>query len=143
MIFKASFAFLFLWAVPLFVEALSFSPAKGIELRTAPLIGGPPWLPIHVKVVINDSYVFDYVPSNATSKETLFKLVTLQSVPAEARATFTGWKDAEDNLNTDEYVDRAQKFCEVYDKDLHLVYNNCWTFAFQILQHVRRIDKDT
>ena len=128
--FSMSFVFLFLWSITL-VDALSFTATKGIELRTSPLIGGPSWFPVHVKVVIDDKHVFDYVPLNPTSKQTMKKLVYFQAVPAEARIMSTITNDDDDQ--TIEYVHRAQQFCELYSKDLHLLYTNCWMFSFKII----------
>jgi hypothetical protein len=100
-------------------------------IRPASLIGGPPWLPVHCQVVIDKKNVFDFVPINATEPVTLQKLVTLQSVPALARA-----RTKNGNLNEDQYICQATKFCEGYDKQLHLVTNNCWSFAFELIRFV-------
>ena len=115
------------------VNSLSFRATERIKLQTSPLIGGPSWLPVHVKVVIDENHAFDFVPLNPTSKDTLRKLVSLQAVPAEARILRSS-NDERDN----EYVYRARTFCERYSKRLHLVSNNCWTFAFEIIQYIMK-----
>jgi hypothetical protein len=117
---------------PLPLLAFSIQATSRIQLQPSPLIGGPAWLPVHVKVVIDEKYVFDYVPRNAASTETLKRLVTLQAVPAQARSWIA--EDEDDTHNI--YAQRAQEFCEQYSKDLHLIRNNCWTFAFEMIQHV-------
>ena len=59
-------------------------------LENSPLIGGPSWLPLHVKVILEDdddrvAHRWDFVPINATSFATLRKLLMLRAVPAEIR----------------------------------------------------------
>ena len=130
-----------------------------IRLQTAPLIGGPSWLPVHVKVLIlpctrKDNGVsedecsrFDYVPLNPTSKDTLRNLLLLRAVPAQARyrirppkdvASPTGEKILLNSLKYDRRNECAETFCANYDKELHLWSNNCWTFAFELITHVLR-----
>ena len=94
------------------VNSLSFHATERIKLQTSPLIGGPSWLPVHVKVVIDENHAFDFVPLNPTSKDTLRKLVSLQAVPAEARILRSS-NDERDN----EYVYRARTFCERYQRN--------------------------
>lgn len=98
-----------------------------IRLEMHPLLGGPSWLPVHVKVVVGEVNRYDFVPQNATSPETLKKLLSLQDVPADARSFLSDQCD-------DLYSRRANRFCQEYSKDLHLITNNCWTFAFELVQ---------
>jgi len=112
------------------VQAFSISVGDRIRLETAPLVGGPVWLPLHVKVIVDDDFIFDFVPKNATSRETLQKLLSLQSVPAEAR---TKWKPGAFGTI---YSQRATGFCSQYARDLHLIENNCWTFALDLVRFV-------
>lgn len=67
-----------------------------IHLEASPLIGGPSWLPLHVKVVVerpfvNDTAAFslrhkwDLIPVNATSEATLQQLLLLRTVPSQIR----------------------------------------------------------
>ena len=168
-------------------------PVHRIRLETSPLIGGPAWLPLHVKVVLKNRELFhqwDLIPIDATNATTLQKLISLQPVPAQIRyrlyATsqksidqvssqqeLLGTKiyDADtlpkmsgntnmtiDNaivptekyfvLNLDEdcvgqeqlYIEQAHRFCQSYlvrtNMKLHLIRNNCWTFAFQLVYNV-------
>jgi hypothetical protein len=141
------------------VEAWSIPVVPGISLQTAPLIGGPSWLPLHVKMVIFDpesssleydalpseqqqkEFRFDYVPLNPTSPETLQKLLLLQPVPAEARKSPNVFLKTDTTASlTRHRVQRALDFCETYDKDLQLLSNNCWTFCFELLDHIQRDD---
>jgi hypothetical protein len=133
---------------------------RRIELKASPLIGGPSWLPLHCKVVVDDgAFVFDYVPKDPTSTDTIRKLILLQSVPAEARirkappsrgvntTDLPGGDHVSpgeicDGSADDWYVHRAVHFCRNYRKDLHLVTNNCWSFAFDLIRHVV-VDADT
>ena len=121
------------------VYSFSIPVADRVRLDTAPLIGGPSWLPLHVKVVVDDVHVFDYVPLNATSTETLQNLLSLQTVPAEVRVKISS-KDVASSSNT-VYSMRASQFCEDYTKDLHLIQNNCWTFAFDLVRFILRDDR--
>jgi hypothetical protein len=76
-----------------------WQPEYRLRLKTAPLVGGPLWLPLHVKVIIenecclsvNDtatlslSHQWDLIPINATNISTLQQLLLLQSVPSQIR----------------------------------------------------------
>jgi hypothetical protein len=117
------------------VEGLTFPINPFIEIRPAPLISGPSWLPLHCQVVLGQKTVFDFVPINATQTETLQKLLALQSVPAVARIRTEGSEDV-NRFKTSKLVDRAVVFCQEYDRDLHLVYNNCWTFAYDLVWYI-------
>ena len=126
------------------ITALTFNFAKDISLKLAPLVGGPRWLPVHVKVILCDAHGFDFVPLNPTSVDTLQKLLTLQAVPAEARI-LPSYRSSSDSSTTgtsneeqSAYVLRAREFCTQYNKDLHLVKNNCWSFAFDIINYVMK-----
>lgn len=106
--------------------ALSLSP----QLRRKPLIGGPPWLKVHVQVCVTNELTCDFIPLDATKDSTLAKLITLQSVPGEIR---TIWRVREETI----VARRAIDYCEKYEStDLHLLYNNCWTFALGLLWHL-------
>ena len=59
-------------------------------LENSPLIGGPSWLPLHIKVILEDGnrkvvHRWDFVPLDATNFATLRQLLLLQAVPAEIR----------------------------------------------------------
>mmetsp|Transcript_15411 Transcript_15411/g.31606 ORF Transcript_15411/g.31606 Transcript_15411/m.31606 type:complete len:171 (-) Transcript_15411:1203-1715(-) len=128
------------------VKAFQLTINKRVAIKSSPLIGGPSWLPVHCKVVVNDSYLFDFVPLNADSMETIKKLMTLQPVPATVRVVQKSRKretdessepsDGEDDELTKLYEERAVQFCQKYDEDLHLIKNNCWSFAFDLLRNV-------
>ena len=157
-----------------------------IRLKTAPLIGGPKWLPLHVKVIIvNDVAAssedqdiqkqkkeyfsrFDYVPLNPTSIYTLLSLISLKAVPAHARcrippsfpqaiavveANDDNSNPADDEKNGEEekqqlnilYTSRieyAKEYCVGYDKKLHLLSNNCWTFALDLTTYILKREKE-
>jgi hypothetical protein len=90
-------------------------------------------LPVHVKVIVDEEHIFDYVPQNATSPATLTRLLWLQAVPADPRI----FSDT-DGKNVSSSVERARAFCKEYDKDLHVVTNNCWTFALDLISYIQR-----
>jgi hypothetical protein len=68
-------------------------------LQASPLIGGPSWLPIHVKVVVSadtsaasngveslkEQFAFDFVPVDATSPSTMAELLQLKHVEGTIR----------------------------------------------------------
>jgi len=115
-------------------QAFSIPITKNVYLETAPLIGGPSWLPVHVKVVLDEVNKYDFVPKDAMSPETVQRLLSLKPVAAEARA-----------FRVDPgsfYSERASQFCKDYSKDLHLVTNNCWFFAIELLQFVLMPDEE-
>jgi hypothetical protein len=189
-----------------------------LHLETSPLVGGPSWLPLHVKVLLetNDfipangapslssQHQWDLIPVMPTNKSTLTKLTTLQYVPAQIRyrvykisqyndtnnnKSFPGLPytiiyDSEtldgmseniilligdcinfnsieatsllclenvpcDNFNHDDQdlVQRAHKFCIQYmlrnNMKMHLLTNNCWAFALQLILHLVKSDKQS
>ena len=72
----------------------------------------------------------------------------LQAVPATIRivqtndnnrsdGNFVNQKDAKISDDDEkQYVERAIQFCEDYERDLHLIRNNCWSFAFDLFQNI-------
>jgi hypothetical protein len=128
----------------------------GFEME--PLIGGPSWLKMHVKVVLqvrdenggqSRCHKFDFVPRRATQAETMRRLMLLESVQAELRyfppsniafesscnAPPTQWPK---NVPAEQYlVQQARMFCHSYaNREMNLVYNNCWTFAAQLYNFI-------
>jgi hypothetical protein len=89
---------------------------------------------------------YDFVPQNATSIETLQKLLSFQPVRAEVRAKSscsasssltqqTTPLSSSSSSSSLDYQSRAEIFCSGYkDKELHLLYNNCWTFAINLIK---------
>ena len=164
-------------------------PGDGGEvfLQIMPLIGGPTWLPIHVRVVVVEEkaqslssssfgtnnhgnsggsssrscccwHTWDFVPLNATEQETLQRLVQLQETPGVLRyknhtttPTLTTMTAKQSSLQKPlskseevgpSLVQCAQSFCETYpNRNLHLVTNNCWTFAIQLAWNLVVADK--
>ena len=137
------------------VEALAIHIFDNrLEIQPSPLIGGPTWLPLHCKVIVDGTHIYDFVPLNATSSETIQKLIQLQAVPAKVQIirrssepqtnnndNNNSYKDEEyGNDNYDEeaklFIERAEQFCQEYDQDLHLIRSNCWSFAFDLILYV-------
>jgi hypothetical protein len=125
-----------------------------VGLQLSPLIGGPGWLPVHVKVVLETEgceHKWDFVPLKPSDPTTLSKLVKLQAVPGEIRyfVSPTDEKSGMDDLapgvtpTEEPVVGLAREFCELYpDRNLNVVTNNCWTFAFQLYSFLSQ-DQDT
>jgi hypothetical protein len=130
------------------VDELQVSVYNRVAIQSSPLIGGPTWLPVHCKVIVDDQHIFDFIPLNAASTETIKKLITLQTVPATVRIIQKNDKsevndscnnrseDGDDDELTKLYVERAVQFSQEYDQDLHLISNNCWSFAFDLLRNI-------
>ena len=135
----------FLCTRPAVVDALEARLTPQFMLK--PLIGGPSWLKVHVQVnlVVDDDdtsinnnqirHTFDFVPLDATNPQTLVRLITLQSVPGQIR-TFQSTHPP------------SLRFCQQYNnKEMHLISNNCWTFACQFylysLQQEGREEKES
>lgn len=129
-----------------------------VQLECCPLIGGPPFLPLHVQVVVlcddeDDNkdvpvilddkerstekrikYKFDFIPQAATEPKTLAQLLSLQEVQGELRCLTPLAGVASQSAAL---VDRAQAFTVDYDNPkLHIIKNNCWTFALRLLRHL-------
>lgn len=145
------FAISFLTITLCAVDSLQLLFDNRVRIQPSPLLGGPGWLPVHCKVIVDDSFVFDFIPLNAASPETLQKLISLQAVPATVRTMQkNGKREAQENerhnsgnkSDNDEgtkvYIERAYQFCKEYDRDLHLINNNCWSFAFDLVQYISR-----
>jgi len=125
-----------------------------VWLHFSPLVGGPPFLPLHVSVVLNKDddphlFRFDYLPQNARDTTVLRRLFFLNQVPGLVRYYGTP------NINTTRFtwegmletsaiklgttsrdLDSIQKFCQSYQEtngSLHLIENNCATFAWNLL----------
>lgn len=136
-----------------------------LYLEATSLIGGPKWLPIHVRVVLVDvdvgddndydgtkprkEYEIDFVPINPTDPSTTLKLVRLQYVPGEVRIRLKGdegkSREKIQVLTTSKrgknsssvILSSTNEFCNDYpERDLHLIFNNCWTFAFRYVRHL-------
>jgi hypothetical protein len=107
-----------------------------VQLKLAPLIGGPSFIPIHVKVIVAEDHIFDFVPLSAAHPHTIVDLLRFKPVPGEIRSM--GRKQNQSPL-----VDRAEKFVIEYkDTNLHLLYNNCWTFALRLLCELKETQSD-
>jgi len=120
-----------------------------LQLECVPLIGGPLWLPLHVQVVVvvdddnsnpatrkEKKYKFDFIPQQATEPETLLKLVTLQAVPGELRCLSPL---SSHTASSRRIVQLASGYTQSYREqspDLHLLQNNCWTFAWKLIQYL-------
>lgn len=120
---------------------------RALQLQVKPLIGGPSWLPLHVSCVVEDNHKWDFIPLNATSSRTLQSLLSLQSVPGEIRyhtTTTTTTNNHNNNNNksllphNDKKVHQAaHQFVQNYNnRNLHLITNNCWTFALMLYWHL-------
>lgn len=84
-----------------------------------------------------EDHTWDFVPLNATSPSTLKALLSLQSVPGEIRHR---------SVNDAVVSPRAQRAIEFVDsyknRDLHLIQNNCWTFALMLYWHVLQSENE-
>jgi hypothetical protein len=130
-------------------------PSCFVGLQVTPLIGGPGWLPVHVKVVLETEgceHKWDFVPLKPSEPATLSQLVQFQAVPGEIRYLVSPMMDMDNSKvrGTDNNdigpssagtstrreepsIGLAREFCTLYpDRNMHLVTNNCWTFAFQL-----------
>jgi hypothetical protein len=162
------------WAEAMVSLAAARSEPSAVTttLQLAPLVGGPKWFKVHVKVRLlkssGETHAWDFVPRDATRPETLAKLLSFQTVPAEIRyqqqqhrrrrrhgSAVSDWVDdqepppySDDNNNNrptraNLVVTKANKFCETYSLNLHLIHNNCWTFAVRLLWHLNEKDNAT
>ena len=105
--------------------------SMSVQLKLSPLINGPSFLLIHVKVVVDDDHVYDFVPLNPTSQDTMNDLLQLKGVPGQIRMTAG---PRQNRPSSSLLAQKAEQFANNYsDTNLHLVYNNCWTFALRML----------
>lgn len=109
----------------------AFEPRLSPRLVLQPLLGGPAWLRVHVQVSLVDSHQdnnnnkFDFVPLHPTDPSTLWRLMTLRAVPGQIRVF--------DSTHAPSLL-----FCQQYkDNQLHLINNNCWTFALQLFFYLQ------
>lgn len=128
--FPRSLVFL---CLPFFVRCL-YEASSSVRLKLSPLIGGPRFLPIHVQVIVED-HVWDFVPQNPVDPQTTLSLLRFQSVPGTIRCL--GRKQRSSYL-----VEIAESFVYGYANrtSLHLVTNNCWTFALQLFLELKKAE---
>lgn len=137
-----------------------YEETEQIYLERSPLINGPKWLPIHVTIILSttsEDHLWDFVPKQPKDSLTLWRLLTLRSVPGLIRYRTRAPKDIKNSRHqpsvsvlpdcgivltvesdTDleqnqqlatTLVSAATMFCATYSTDLHLLNNNCWKFA--------------
>jgi hypothetical protein len=144
-------------------------PIHRIGFCVAPLIGGPSWLPLHVKLSIEAEdgtrHLLDFVPKDATNPAVTGRLMAFQCVPGdvryacqnsgskpghpyETRVVLHPSSDGTQRQRTlgrqqldprpeARIVDRAVQYSASYpDRDLHLLTNNCWSFAVRLYWHL-------
>lgn len=136
-------------------------PLYNLYWETRPLIGGPSWLPLHVRVVLqqidsNECHMWDFIPLNATNPATLQRLVTFQSTPGTMRynnqpisisdipAKDTTVFDSKNKKDPghDPILSKAVAYGQGYpDCNLHLVSNNCWTFAWRLTETLKELEQ--
>ena len=120
-------------------QVMNLRHGSEVRFRPSPLIGGPPWLPLHVKLILRQDgrdFLYDFVPLDATDTEVLARLTSLQNVPGEIRSTVLTTKSSKQSTKTDDLVLSAQEYCETYPRELNLLTNNCWTFAIGLAVHL-------
>jgi hypothetical protein len=154
------------------VETEPEEPPRRIAFQWSPLIGGPSWLPLHVKLSIEAGdgtwHQLDFVPTDATNPEVTGRLIALQCVPGDVRYAYSGcslmgqpleyrivlqsedavrpWRQQQQKslvsaFSTTHVVDRAVRFAASYpDRNLHLLTNNCWTFALRLYLYLASSD---
>jgi hypothetical protein len=143
-------------------------PSHRVGFYMAPLIGGPSWLPLHVKLFIEAEdgtrHLLDFVPKDATNPAVTGRLMSFQCVPGDVRYACQnsgGTLERQDttrvvlhpsNDGTERalrrlqrggprpnasIVERAVQYSTTYpDRDLHLLTNNCWSFAVRLYLHL-------
>ena len=110
-----------------------------VQLRFKPLIGGPTWLPLHVACVVEQNHTWDFLPKEPTSQQTLQSLLLFRSVPGEIRYISNGTTSLSSHK-----IHQAHTFVQSYtNRNLHLITNNCWTFALMLYWHLQTKDTDT
>ena len=129
---------------PLNINSSARKEKSNIFIRFSPLIGGPRFLPIHVEVILSSesgSHKCDFIPLEARNPQTMKQLLTLRAVSGQVRYTNI-------NINTNKEgiwmgvseKEDAKEFCENYNNELHLITNNCYTFAWKLLDHLIDFD---
>jgi hypothetical protein len=105
----------------------SIGGMSSIQLKLTPLIGGPSFFPIHVKVIVAEDHIYDFVPIDARNPQVTSALLQGKHVSGEIRRM--GDKKCNSHL-----VEIAERFADDYDDtQLHIISNNCWTFALRLL----------
>ena len=134
----------------LFQLALCFTVTNifGFRIRyqLKPLLGGPEFAKLHVKVIIASQngaeLKMDFIPQAATEKQTIMKLLCLQPVPGIIRITDTETALASNGKRrgSDEDIAKLKAFAtRIYNEEhsqnrtqMHLLLNNCYSFANRV-----------
>jgi hypothetical protein len=118
-----------------------------LYLASYPLVGGPPFLKLHVAIVHESNAAimtqFDFLPANLTAAATAFRLLTLQSSPGELRERQLRYrpKNLQYICDTSASVQDLRAFTAAYDDQLHLLNNSCSTFADRLIDKCRADEK--
>mmetsp|Transcript_13591 Transcript_13591/g.27016 ORF Transcript_13591/g.27016 Transcript_13591/m.27016 type:complete len:150 (+) Transcript_13591:148-597(+) len=121
-------------------------------LQPVPLIGGPSYLPLHVQILLEEDsgtntntgdsvpYLLDFVPAEASDLKTLAALLSLSPVPGAYRFRPLVRHDSlstslpsllEYEFSSPLTSDDIDTFISSCEPNLHLLKNNCWSFAFK------------
>jgi hypothetical protein len=94
-------------------------------------------------------YKWDFIPYNATEQSTITKLLQLQPVPGLIRCqdenkntitvdrTVQSYFFLQHQQQENTILQKGFDFCHKYtNNELHLIFNNCWTFAIPLYLHL-------
>ena len=103
---------------------------------TQPLIGGPPFLELHVCIKHGDT-LLDFVPRSPTEASTALRLLSGSGVDGLIRCRPAGADDASEAWRLLGYSRRSSEdmvvFARKRSRELALRTNNCWTFASSVV----------
>jgi hypothetical protein len=129
------------------LRALLFSPAAPVPAASArdviaelrPLVGGPPFLPLHV-VVQHGGREYDFLPQRPTAPQTLAALATGGAVEGRVRCRAVLVRGASARWRvtlgkSSVAPDALEQFARGHPRALRLLQNDCWTFAHAVSQH--------
>ena len=98
-----------------------------------PLVGGPPFFPLHVEIV-HANVAYDFLPVSPLATATTTTLLRGSQVDGEIRCRSTTTSEGGRLIGyTTRTTEEMRAFAEQQPRELSLLNNNCWTFASSLV----------
>lgn len=132
---------------------------KRITFKLQPLIGGPKWLPIHLSSTVScldggGQVTLDLIPRDP--RNSLGELLSLKAVSGIVRSRDESGASSEqqwtqdlltrtkrrERLQPQEQEQNGDHDLSLYEEPLHLLRNNCYSFAWRVTMAVQEANRE-